>query len=126
MDAARIGRGLAVEHVETGRFAGAVRADQREDFTGVKRKGHAAHGMHAAIGFAQTFDRQQWLGRAHSADSIFEASTAALTDDGRRRQIASTVPTNPRGKATTIRTMKAPSTSFDHSVWLTSQIDSAL
>jgi hypothetical protein len=58
MHAACIGRGLAVEHVEAGRLARAVGADQRKDFTGLKRKRDAAHRMHAAIGFAQPFDRQ--------------------------------------------------------------------
>jgi hypothetical protein len=43
---------LPVEHVEAGAFAGAVRADQRENFTRAKLERHAAHGMHTAIGFA--------------------------------------------------------------------------
>ena len=118
---------LAVEHVEAGALAGAVGTDQRQDFAGLQRERHAAHRMDAAIGFAQAFDRKQRGCDAHSAVSIREASEAGLGDGGRRRfRIVSSIPTMPLGKATTIRTMTPPSTSLDRSVWLTSQMLSAL
>ena len=118
---------LAVEHVEAGALAGAVGADQRQDFAGLQRERHAAHRMDAAIGFAQAFDRQQCGRDAHSAVSIPEASSAGFGDSGRRRfLIVSSIPTMPLGNATTISTMKPPSTSLDRSVWLTSQMLSAL
>src|SRR6202050_2551309 len=125
MNPAGVGRGLAVEHVEAGRLAGAIGPDQRKDFARLKRKRDATHGMDPAIGLTQSLDRQKWLS-AHSAVSICEARRAALAEDGRRWRIDSITPTMPFGKATTITTIKPPSTSFDHSVWLTSQIESAL
>ena len=126
-DPAAVGNLLAVEHVEAGALARAVRADQRQDLAGFQRKGDAAHGMHAAIGFGQAFDRQQCGCAAHSADSMREASTAGCGDARVYVSlIVSITPTMPLGKATTISTMKPPSTSFDQSVWLTSQMLSTL
>ena len=126
IDPAGAGHGLAVEHVEAGAFSGAVGTDQRQDFAGLQLERHAAHGMHAAIGFAQAFDRQQCGCDAHSAVSIGDARIA-VGDCGRRRcRMVSSTPTMPFGNATTIRTMTPPSTSLDRSVWLTSQMLSAL
>src|SRR5438552_3052849 len=83
--------------------------------------------MHAAIGLAQILDRQQCGDNAHSATSIREVTSVDFGSEDRRRfLIASSVPTIPLGKATTISTMKPPSTSFERSVWLTSQILAAL
>src|ERR1700740_1303752 len=83
--------------------------------------------MDAAIGFGQAFDRQQCGCGAHSAVAILDAREVDFGSPDRRRwRIVSSTPTMPFGKATTIRTMKPPSTSFDRSVWLTSQILSAL
>src|ERR1700730_1537066 len=127
MDAAAVGILLAVEHVEAGAFAGAVRADQRQDLARPKFERDAANGMHAAIGFGEALDRQQCGDHAHSAVSIGAASSADFADEDRRRlRIVSSMPTMPLGKATTIRTMNAPSTSLERSVWLTSQMLSAL
>src|SRR5882757_4070647 len=97
-------------------------------FAGLERERHAAHGMDAAIGFAQAFDPQQCrCGGAHSAVSIRDASSADFDELARRRcRKLSHMPTMPLGNATTISTMIAPSTSFERSVWLTSQIESAL
>src|SRR5581483_3519385 len=121
-DTAEIRPLLAVEHVEAGAFSRAVRADQRQDLAGLQSKGDAAHGVHTAIGFGQAFHRQQWRCVAHSADSMREASTAGCDGGRQRRRRFSITPTIPLGNATTISTMKAPSTSFDQSVWLTSQM----
>src|SRR5262249_52909290 len=124
MDRAPVRRDLSVEHVEAGAFSRAIRADQRQDLAGIQFERHGAYGVNAAIGFAQILDRQQC---AHSAASMREVRSADLADAERRRsRIVSNVPTMPLGKATTIRTMKAPSTSLDQSVWLTSQMLSAL
>ena len=38
------------------RFAGAVRADQRDDFTFLDAQRHAAEGLNCAVGYAQVFD----------------------------------------------------------------------
>ena len=38
-----IGRQLAVDHVEAGRFASAVRADQRQEFAVTDLEAHAVH-----------------------------------------------------------------------------------
>src|SRR6202022_3392741 len=104
-----------------------VGADQRQDFARSQFERHAANGMYAAIGFGEALDRQQWGDHTHSAVSIGAASSADLADDDRRRlRIVSSMPTMPLGKATTISTMNAPSTSLERSVWLTSQILSAL
>ncbi len=127
IDAAGAGGGLAVQHIEAGAFAGAVGADQRQDFAGLQRERHVAHGVHAAIGFAEAFDRQQCGRGAHSALSIRDFSSAGFGSSGRRRlRKVSSMPTMPFGNATTISTMTPPSTSFERSVWLTSQIESIL
>ena len=127
-DVAGIGPVLAVEHVEAGALARAVRTDQRQDFAGAQRERDAAHGVDAAIGFGQAFDREKWGCDAHSADSIGLASKGDPGGDDFLRRCASisSMPTMPLGKTTTISTMKPPSTSFDRSVWLTSQMFSAL
>src|SRR3984893_9118627 len=128
-DPAAVGNILAVEHIEACAFSGAVGTDQRQDFAGLERERHIAHRMDAAIGFAQALDCQQCWRDAHSAVSIPGAS-AGLDDSAaslrRRFRIVSSIPTMPLGNATTIRTMTPPSTSLDRSVWLTSQIESAL
>src|SRR5207248_10468714 len=127
VDAAGIGRVLAVEHVKAGAFSRAVRADQRQDLAGLQRERDVAHGMNAAIRLAQAFDRQQCFRRAHSAVSTRVVANGDFGDEFLRRLMnVSSVPTMPLGKATTIRTMKPPSTSFERSVWLTSQMFSAL
>ena len=77
-DAAGVGNVLAVEHVEAGAFSRAVGADQRQDFAGPQRERHAAHGMDAAIGFGQAFDRQQCGRHAHSAVSIRDARSGGF------------------------------------------------
>src|SRR5882757_6216289 len=92
--------------------------------------------MNPAIGFTQAFDRQQCGDHAHSALSIREVARdcddAEFGDedfddeDFRRFLIVSRTPTMPLGNATTINTTKPPSTSLDRSVWLTSQMLSAL
>src|SRR5216683_1257418 len=131
VDPAAVGNILAVEHIEACAFSGAVGTDQRQDVASLERERHLAHRMDAAIGFAQVLDCQQCWRDTHSAVSIPGAS-AGLDDSGlgaslrRRSLIVSSMPTMPLGNATTIRTMTPPSTSLDRSVWLTSQIESAL
>jgi hypothetical protein len=49
---AAIGRQLAVDHVEAGRFSGAVRADHGEEFALADLEADIANGVHAAEGFA--------------------------------------------------------------------------
>src|SRR5262245_15873331 len=126
-DPAGVGNVLAVEHVKTGALAGPVRPDQRQDLTGPELERHAAHRMHAAVGLGQPLDIKQCCRAVHSATST---PASRDFDDGepeRQRPItASSVPTMPLGNATTISTMNAPSTSFDQSVWLTSQMLRAL
>ena len=56
IDPARAGNRLPVEHIEARALAGAVGADQRQDFPAFQRERYAAHGTDAAIGFAQAFD----------------------------------------------------------------------
>ena len=51
--AAGVGPELAVEHVEAGGLAGAVRPDQRQQLAGRDREGHAVHGLHAAEGLSR-------------------------------------------------------------------------
>src|SRR5205823_2993028 len=60
-DLARVGPQLAVQHVEAGGLAGAVRADQRHDFARIHREAHVAHRLHAAVGLGQS----SHLERAH-------------------------------------------------------------
>ena len=74
---------LTVEHIEAGAFACTVWTDQREYLAPLQFKGHAAHGVNAAIGFGQAFDRQKCGSAAHSADSALGVSTVDC-DDGRR------------------------------------------
>ena len=88
MDPAAVGNDLAVEHVEAGALAGAVGADQRQDFTGLQREDDAAHRMDAAIGFGQAFDRQQRGRVAHSALSIPGASGFGSADRRRWRSVS--------------------------------------
>ena len=71
-DAAGIGHVLAVKHVEAGALARAVRPDQRQDFAGAQRERDAAHGVDAAIGFGQAFDREQVWAR-HSFGGLDRA-----------------------------------------------------
>src|SRR5205823_6052491 len=94
VDAAGIGRVLAVEHVKAGAFSRAVRADQRQDLAGLQRERDVAHGMNAAIRLAQAFDRQQCFRRAHSAVSTppSSAMTSASTDSAMPRLSGNTLP----------------------------------
>src|ERR1700722_6073438 len=84
--------------------------------------------MHAAIGLGQALHQQQCRGCIHSAAPIREVKVeGSCVDDLRHRATSvSKVPTIPFGNMTTINTTKAPRTSLDHSVWLTSQMLSAL
>src|SRR6185295_19188815 len=98
-------------------FPGAVGADQRQDFARAQFEQHAAHGMNAAVGLAEILDRQQCGDHAHSATSTREVACADFFSGDRQRfLIVSSVPTMPLGKATTISTMKPPSTSLERSV----------
>src|SRR4051794_25821445 len=124
-DTAGIRHSLAVQHIEAGALARAVGADQCEDLAGPHRERYAAHRMDAAIGFGQAFDIKQCGRHAHSAVSMRDLRMADF-GCGRRLRIASHIPTMPFGNATTISTITAPSTSFDRSVRLTSQMLSAL
>ena len=99
-DAADIGLRLAVEHVEAGRLAGAVGADEREHLAFVETERHAAHGMHAAVGFHQVANDEQ----AHGASS----ARAARVSRNRSNR-----PMIPPGKATTSATITAPSASLE-------------
>src|SRR5690606_25699755 len=140
-DRARVAADLAVEDVEARALAGAVGADEGEDLAGGEREGDAPHRMHAAVGLRQVLDFED--GRAHRAASILGAAIGAVPlpdvagvlagavravpppSSGfvrRRAKRSSAKPTMPLGKATTSSTMMAPSTSFDRSVWLTSQM----
>src|SRR5204863_9130918 len=49
---------LAVDHVEAGRFAGAVRPDQRQELALSDVEADAIHGLHAAEGFPQASHRE--------------------------------------------------------------------
>ena len=79
-DRAGVGRELAVDHVEGGRLAGAVRADQRQQFAGGEVEADAVDGPHAAEGLAEV------AAPASSADSCRGcARAAALTTAPRSR-----------------------------------------
>src|SRR5258708_26513176 len=83
--------------------------------------------MDAAVRLGQAFDDQKGGCGAHSAVSIRGVRVLGF-DVGLRRCVpmVSSTPTIPFGSATTISTITAPSTNLDKSVWLTSQILSAL
>jgi len=57
--AARVRPELAVDHVEAGGLAGAVRADHRQQLAGVQRETDVVDGPHAAERFRQMFDDEQ-------------------------------------------------------------------
>ena len=63
------GRVVAVDDVEDGRLAGAVRADEPEDLPLLDRKGHVADGLEAA----ETFRDVLQLEEAHEAPCGAEA-----------------------------------------------------
>ena len=52
-DLARIGRELAVHHVEAGGLAGAVRADERDQLARRDAEGNVAHRLDAAVRLGQ-------------------------------------------------------------------------
>ena len=93
-DAAGIGPDLAVQAVEAGGLAGAVRADQREKLARPEREAHIVHRLDAAIGLAQALD----LEHGHQTRALLA-----------RRAWAK--PTMPCGKASTRTTMITPTTS---------------
>src|SRR5262249_47488616 len=96
---AGIRRQLAVDHVEAGGFAGAVRPDQREEFARREFECHIVDGAHAAERFRQARDREH----AHGAALRGRHSAAA--------------PARPLGKINTSTKMIPPSRARQYSVW---------
>ena len=96
-DAAGVGGELAVEHVEAGRLARAVGADQREQLAARDAERDVAYGLHAAEGLRQMLDLQDCANwnRGHSR---FPRSTSARNP-----------PTIPCGNRRTIARMVTPS-----------------
>ena len=60
-DLAGIGRDQADDHVEARGLAGAVRAEQADDFAGVERQAEVADDLARAVGLAQPFRDQHQL-----------------------------------------------------------------
>ncbi len=63
---------LPVEHVEAGRFAGAVRAEQREQLAALQIERDVVDRAHAAEAACQIADLQQAAGHARFVQSRFE------------------------------------------------------
>src|SRR5262249_11304979 len=98
-DLAGVRRELAVDHVEAGRFAGAVRADHGQELAAPDREAHVVDGAHAAEGFGQRADRQL----AHVG--VFRRGTSRAKP-----------PTMPPGKARTSSRMMTPRSARQYSV----------
>src|SRR5579883_75724 len=110
-----VGLDLAGQHAKAGGLAGAIGADQSDNFAGLHKEGHAVHGAHASKGFGQAFRRKQ---RAHSPAPRCGCSAAGTGASGSSfeepgRNIPAMEPTMPLGNNTTSPTMPAPSTSFE-------------
>ena len=88
-------RKLAVDHVEAGALARAVRSDERKHLAGFEREAHAPDRLEAGIGLAELLDDEN----AHGLSSSRRAGARAL------RQ-ASKAPTRPLGNSTTSRMMR--------------------
>src|SRR5204863_3492775 len=58
---------LAVDHVEAGRLAGTVRADEREKLAATHGEAHLVDGAQAAEGFGQPFDLEDVHRAFHAA-----------------------------------------------------------
>src|SRR4051812_23242940 len=91
-DLAGIGRELAVDHVEAGRFAGPVGADQGEKFAALDIERHVIDGADAA----------ERLGQLANGEIAHEAAL-------RREKSLMKPPTMPLGKTSTRSRMTAPS-----------------
>src|SRR6185312_5862249 len=98
-DLARVRRELAVDHVEAGGLAGAVRTDHGEEFARVDRETRFVDGVHAAERFAERADGEH----GHGARLLRSSAAAA--------------PTMPCGKASTSTRMMTPSSARQYSVW---------
>ena len=94
--AAGVGADLAHQHVEAGRLAGPVRADQRHQLARRHGERHAVHGAHAAEALGEPVRLQD---RRHAG------SSAPLARDSRSRA----KPAIPCGKARTRPMMVRPS-----------------
>src|SRR6266699_3155081 len=69
-DAPRIGLELPVDHVEAGRFAGAVGPDQRQELTLADRETDAIDGVHAAEGLLEAGNGEHAHGRPRDKRSF--------------------------------------------------------
>src|SRR6218665_238512 len=104
-DGAVVGLELAVDHVEGGRLAGAVGADEREQFAGRQLEADAVHGLHAAEGFAEVGDFEE----AHAFTSLSLASASSCFGARQRSTSCLIDPAMPCGNSSTRIRMMAPS-----------------
>src|SRR6185312_5278493 len=98
-DPARVRGELAVDHVETGRLARAVRSDHGEKVAGADVEARLVDGVNAAEGFAERADRE------HSHGACLRLNNADAA------------PAMPCGKASTSTRMMPPSSARQYSVW---------
>src|SRR6218665_1841736 len=96
-DRALVGLELAVDHVEGGRLAGAVGADEREQFAGRQLEADAVHGLHAAEGFAEVGDFEE----AHAFTSLSLASASSCFGARQRSTSCLIDPAMPCGNSST-------------------------
>src|SRR5262249_39054417 len=101
-DVARVRRELAVDHVEAGRFAGAVRPDQRQELALGDVEADVVDGAQAAERLCQVAHREHAHGRVEGR---------ALRDS----KLVSP-PTTPPGKASTRSRITPPSSARQYSV----------
>src|ERR671931_259288 len=91
---AAAGGQLAVQHIEAGRLAGAVRADQREELALGEREAHVVDRLHAAEGLAQVAHLEE---RLHVAKRFAQRAMVPAMPSGKRSTSTRiTTPSTPR------------------------------
>ncbi len=98
-DAAAVGGELPANHVEDGRLAGAVRADDGDELARLDGERHAARSHHAAERLVEPLDAEQAHGAAPVAAGVLVV---------RRARSCNRAPTMPRGNASTMAMMASP------------------